>query len=47
MQSEPITNLASMADQGETEEKKEEMTEKLIHTKNARRNMKRELTGHV
>jgi hypothetical protein len=29
------------------EEKKEEMTSKLVETKNARRNMKRELTGHV
>ena len=31
----------------ETEENKEQITDKLIHTKNARRNMKRELTGHV
>ncbi len=29
------------------EEKKEERTTKLVQTKNLRRNMKRELTGHV
>jgi serine/threonine protein kinase len=31
----------------ETEEQKQVMTQKLVKTKDARRNMKRELTGHV
>lgn len=48
MQINATTSLASSnSETCEGEEKKEEMTEKLIHTKNARRNMKRELTGHV